>query len=810
MSDSRDRFTDLLVICVGTLWLGLCVIAMRRQWISVALLKRVLSASPSGVVVRRVVREGKDIVGLPILFANRWASKLAGKRSLRGKLVEIFPGELEDGAFEEYCHVAESGRSRNFEKRFVLDGHVRWLMVHVSKLEEAGLVVNFVEITMRKQAEERLRHDEELLEMTGRMTKSGGWEILYPQREIHWSPEVYEIYEVGPEFEPTIERVLSFFPPSSLAKMKTAYEDCEREGIPCDLEVEFITAQHRRRWMRAMARAEFVGGKLWRIYGTFQDVTDQRKAREERQQNLLLLEKIASTLPCAVYQYRVTPDGRHGFTYVSERIRDIYGCSPAELIADNERGYEIIHPEDVDNVRSNDSAVRTSGAEWRQEFRIFRFGEPRWILDQSVPEVMPDGSTLWFGFLMDVTEQKKIERQLVEARDAAEAASHAKSDFLAVMSHEIRTPMNGVLGFAELLAQGDLSSEQLEYVRTIQQSGEAMLRIINDILDYSRIEAGRMQIERSSFPLLRVVEDVRALLDPAAKEKGVALEVRMNGGLPECVLGDETRLRQVLLNLTSNAVKFTSDGSVQLEVVCSEGSRIRFIVRDTGPGIPPEKLKSVFEPFVQADSSIARRFGGTGLGLTIALRLVGLMGGRLEVCSRPGHGSEFFFELPLDVDERPFRSHKADILDADTHFAEKHPLDILVAEDDAVNRRLICKVLERLGYTPMTACDGEETLTRYCEHRPQCILMDMQMPGVDGVEATRHIRQLEADRGTQPRVFISALTANVLPNEKARCFEAGMDDYLAKPLDIAALCRVLELASARTREQGATTPRVEA
>ena len=795
---------------MGTVWLGLCVIALRRQWISMALLERVLDASPSGVVVRRVVRKGKEIVGLPILFANRWAAKLAGNRSLRGKQVEIFPGEMEDGAFEEYCHVAETGRSRNFEKRFVLDGRVRWLMVHVSKLEEAGLVVNFVEITKRKEAEERLRHDEELLEMTGRMTKSGGWEILYPQREIHWSPEVYEIYEVGPEFEPTVERAMSFYPPSSLAKVKTAYEDCEREGISYDLEVEFITAQHRRRWMRTMARAEFVEGKLRRIYGTFQDVTDQRKAREERQQNLLLLEKIASTLPCAVYQYRVTPDGRHGFTYVSDRIRDIYGCTPAELIADNELGYEIIHPEDVDNVRNNDSAVRANGAEWRQEFRIFRFGEPRWILDQSVPEVMPDGSTLWFGFLMDVTEQKKIERQLVEARDAAQAASHAKSDFLAVMSHEIRTPMNGVLGFAELLAQGNLSTEQLEYVGTIRQSGEAMLRIINDILDYSRIEAGRMQIEHSSFPLLRVVEDVRALLGPSAKEKGITLEVRMNAGLPECVFGDEARLRQVLLNLTSNAVKFTSDGSVQLEVARAEGLRIRFIVRDTGPGIAPEKLKSVFEPFVQVDSSIARRFGGTGLGLTIALRLVGLMGGRLDAHSRPGHGSEFFFELLLDVDHSPRSSHKAGFPNPDARFAEKHPLDILVAEDDAVNRRLICKVLERLGYTAATARDGEETLTRYCEHRPQCILMDMQMPGMDGVEATRYIRQLEADRGTQPRVYISALTANVLPVEKERCIEVGMDNYLAKPLDIAALCRVLELASARAHEQSAATPRVEA
>lgn len=800
LANSTDFFTDVLIVIVGTMWLALCGVALWREWRLATLIERVLGASPSGVIVRRIVRDGKKTVGLPIVFANREAVKLAGGRLPKGRLVEIFPGELDEGAFEEYCHVAESGCSRAFEKHFVQDGRSRWLAVHVTKIEDEEIVATLVEITKRKQAEERLRHDEELLEMTGRMTKAGGWEVLYPGREVHWSPEVYEIYEVEPGFEPTVERALSFFPPVALAKLKTAFEDCEREGIPYDLEMEFITALHRQRWVRAMGRAEFNGGKLRRVYGTFQDITDQRKAREDRQQNLLRLEKIASTLPCAVYQYRVTPEGRHGFTYVSERIRDIYGCSPDELVADNERGYAIIHPEDVERVRNNDAMVRASGTEWRQEFRIFRFGEPRWILDQSVPEIMPDGGTMWFGFLMDVTEQKRIERQLMEARDAAEAASHAKSDFLAVMSHEIRTPMNGVLGFAELLAQGNLSAEQLEYVRTIQQSGEAMLRIINDILDYSRIEAGRMQIEHSSFPLNRVVEDVRALLEPAAVEKGVTLEARMSGVVPDCVLGDEARLRQVLLNLTSNAVKFTANGNVQLEVSRADGSRIRFVVRDTGPGIPQEKLASVFEPFVQADSSIARRYGGTGLGLTIAHRLVALMGGRLDAHSRPGQGSEFFFELPLEADERPQCSHRLSASVTDALFAQKHPLDILVAEDDAVNRRLICKVLERLGYTAATACDGEETLTRYCERRPQCILMDMQMPGMDGVEATRHIRELEADHDTQPRVFISALTANVLPVEKARCFEAGMDEYLAKPLDIAALCRVLELASKRADE----------
>jgi PAS domain S-box-containing protein len=812
LGNSEDFWSDALVVAVGSLWLLLCGLAFRRRFSSMEMLGHVLGSSPNGIVVRRILHGRRGISGFPIIFANRWAIRLTGQRLKRlpkGRWAEIFPGEMDGTMRDRYSYVAESGRPAHFEKRFVAEGRTRWLSVHVARLEE-GLVVSLSEITGRKDAEERLRVDEELLEMTGRMTKSGGWEILYPGREVRLSQEIYEIYEVGPEFQPTFENMLAFFPPPSFAKLRDACEDCEREGIPYDLELEFLTAEHRRRWVRAMGRAEFDGGKLRRVYGTFQDITDQRRTREERQQNLLLLEKIAATLPCAVYQYRVEPDGRHGFTYVSERIRDIYGCSPEELVADVERGYALVHPDDVARVRSNDSAVRPAGSEWRQEFRILRFGEPRWILDQSVPEVMPDGSTLWFGFLMDVTGQKTIERQLVEARDAAEAASHAKSDFLAVMSHEIRTPMNGVLGFAELLAHGDLSPEQHEYVRTIRQSGEAMLRIINDILDYSRIEAGRMQIERSSFPLMRAVEDVRVLLEPAAREKGITLEVRAFGDLPELVIGDETRLRQVLLNLASNAVKFTSEGGVLVEVGEVEAGCFRFIVRDTGPGVPPEKLKTVFEPFVQADSSIARRFGGTGLGLTIAHRLVRLMGGHLEARSQLGQGSEFGFELPLERDARPRAPEVARPGGMEETFAIRHPLDILVAEDDFVNRRLIGKVLERLGYTASTASDGEETLVKYCERPPQCILMDMHMPGMDGIEATRRIRELEADHGERVPVFISALTANVLPAEKERCFEAGMDDYLAKPLDIEALRRVLERASARARLEAAASPPGEA
>jgi PAS domain S-box-containing protein len=794
-----DRVQDITVTVITTLWLIGCGLAIWRQVESRKLLGQVLDTSPTGVVMRSTLRdENGAIIGLPITYMNRWASEIVGGRNgflPEGGLTEVFEGELSEGAFGQYCHVIESGRFAEFEKRFIHHGKVRWVAVRAAKFGD-GIVVNMVEITKRKATEEHLRLDEELLELTGRMTKSGGWEVLYPEGRIRWTPELYEIHEVGPDFELTSSSVITFFPPTALARMRAAYDDCVKEGVPFDIEVEFLTARNHRRWVRVSGRAEFSAGVLRRTYGAIQDITDQRQAREERQKNLLRLEKIASTLPCAVYQYQVCPDGRHGFTYISDRIADIYGCSPVQLIADSDRAYAIIHPDDIERVRTNDGMLHAEASEWRQEFRICRDGEIRWILDQSVPETMPDGSSMWFGFLMDVTWQKQIEKELMEAKDAAEAASHAKSDFLAVMSHEIRTPMNGVLGFAELLAQGELNPEQQEHVRTIRQSGETMLRIINDILDYSRIEAGRLEIEARGFGPEQVIEDVRSILEPSAVEKSITLEVHVSGRIPERVIGDEARLRQVLMNLAGNAVKFTTAGGVVLEIEEVREGMLRFSVRDTGPGIPPDKLENIFDPFVQADSSIARRFGGTGLGLAIARRLVDLMGGCLEVQSRLGVGSEFSFEIPLPRDA-PAPGRRVAHLHFDEEFSVQHPVSILVAEDDEVNRLLIRTVLRRLGYEPVMARDGEEAVGKYCSTRPQCVLMDLHMPVIDGIEATRRIREIEALDAGRPRAFISALTADVLPAERECCERAGMDAYLSKPLDIDALGRVLEQASRR-------------
>jgi signal transduction histidine kinase/ActR/RegA family two-component response regulator len=669
-----------------------------------------------------------------------------------------------------------------------------------TELGSEAMQVVFHDVTKRSAALAELLHSESLLNMASRMTKSGGWEVLYPERKVFWSEEVRRIHEVEPGYQPTLEDAIAFYAPGKSRKMiATAVRQGARTGKPWDLELELITGKKKRVWVRATGQTEVVEGKLTRIYGTFQDITDKKRYQEERNRHLEMLEKITSQVPGAVYQYRVR-GGHHSFVFVSQRIKDVYDRTPEEMMANVERGYDLIHPDDVDRVRHSALLEHTEKAQWRQEFRIIRNGELRWILDQSVPESLPDGGTLWHGFLMDITEQKQMESQLVHAKETAEEASRAKADFLAMMSHEIRTPMNGVLGFAELLSQSQLSDEGREYVQTIARCGDSLMQIIDEILDYSRLESGRLKLDKNIFSPAAMLSETRTLLMPRAAQKDLTFDIECADDIPETVMGDQGRLRQILINLAGNAVKFTNRGGVVMTLkMCEKHSsrlNLEFAVIDTGVGIPPEKIQKIFEPFSQGDPSISNRFGGSGLGLTISKRLAKLMQGSLRVESTPGEGSRFTLNLPLRIPKSTAKRAQTPVTSRllTDSFAKEHPLTILAVDDDPVNLKLIIKILEKMGYIPMTARNGHEAVIIHRRELPCCVLMDMQMPGMDGIEATRAIRQWEGKKCERPPTFIAALTANVLPEERFRCFSAGMNDYLTKPLRSDALMESLKRA----------------
>ncbi len=377
--------------------------------------------------------------------------------------------------------------------------------------------------------------------------------------------------------------------------------------------------------------------------------------------------------------------------------------------------------------------------------------------------------------------------ELAVARDLALEATRAKSAFLAAMSHEIRTPMNGLLGTAQLLAETALDARQKTYVDIIGGSADSLLRVLNDILDFSKIEAGRFEISPRPFDLSETIDAAVGTVSGLAVRKGLTLAVHVDEALPGAVVGDGTRLRQVLLNLLGNGIKFTPVGGVEVRVGPADGDRVRFEVRDTGIGIGPDQLDRLFEPFAQADGSISRRFGGTGLGLAISRRLVELMGGDIGVSSEPDRGSVFWFELPLPPHTGPSDSVERVAPPAE-HEAplERRPTRVLVVEDNPVNQKITRWMLERQGYGCDVVDNGLAALDAEAEATYDLILMDCQMPELDGLEATRRLRA----RGC--RLPIIALTAGALDDERAACLDAGMDDFVAKPIKLPVLARTVE------------------
>ncbi|WP_051669394.1 ATP-binding protein [Bryobacter aggregatus] len=525
----------------------------------------------------------------------------------------------------------------------------------------------------------------------------------------------------------------------------------------------------------------------------------QLAEKEERFRALIEYSSVGITLR----------DRNHRVFYVSPAVSAILGYEPEELIGDYRD--DILHPDDVDSADSRSrSLVDIPGQTLRSRVRMrHKNGEYRWIEITDRNLLQNSAVAAIVTNFRDVTDSTRAEFAAAEARSRAEQANQAKSDFLAMISHEIRTPMNGITGMCHLLLDTTLNKEQQEYAETIAHSAQSLLALINDVLDFSRIEAGKLSIERAPIDAKALVEEVAQLMRVRADQKRLRLITRYPEDAPRGFYGDALRIRQVLINLVGNAVKFTHEGEVRMEVEISyqEGSQYNVCIRvsDTGIGIAPEKLPLVFDKFTQADLSTTRRYGGSGLGLSICRRLTELMGGTIQASSGIGKGSEFRLDLPMDIAPESALERQ----DASRQALRPLPesLAVLLVEDNTVNQKLAVRLLERLGCTVAVANSGVEALAQLAKHDYNLILMDCQMPEMDGYETTRRIRASE--RGSQ-HMPIVAITANAMESDLERCISSGMDSYLTKPIDFVKLRDALETWGIDSRGPKATSGPSEA
>jgi len=484
-------------------------------------------------------------------------------------------------------------------------------------------------------------------------------------------------------------------------------------------------------------------------------------------------------VPGVVYQYRLYPDGHSTFPYSSPGIYDIYEVMPEDVKEDASPVFTRIHPEDFDYIVETINESAKKQTLYHGEFRVNLPKQGlRWRLCDAKPQLLEDGSTLWHGVISDITDKKKAEKEIIEAKEKAEESDRLKSAFLANMSHEIRTPMNGILGFADLLKEPQLTGEeQQSYVGIIEKSGERMLNIINNIINISKIESGQMEVSITSFDVSEQLENILSFFKPEATQKGIDLVLKNEFVRDEdIILSDKEKLNSVIINLVKNAIKYCDKGHIEFGFVRVK-NELEFFVKDTGPGIPEGRHLAIFDRFVQADIEDRGAKEGSGLGLAISKSFVELLGGNIWVESKEGKGSSFFFTLPYKL-SKTNNSGVSEEQTKNESIIQIKNLKILIVEDDRISEILMETVIGSMSREILKAQTGHDSV-EICRKNPDIdlVLMDIHLPKMNGYEATQEIRKFNTD------VIILAQTAFALEGDREKAIKAGCNDYISKPIN---------------------------
>jgi PAS domain S-box-containing protein len=766
--------------------------AERKRRVVETLFRNVFEHAPFGICVNTI--EGR------FLQVNATLSAILGYR--REELLSLewpqltHPDDREDSRRALGSLQDDLSSSVELEKRYIhRSGNIVCSRTQVSLVRDSSgaplyFVVHVEDITERKRAEAALRETQERF----RIMADGCPALMWVTDAKGGSEFINRAYRefCGKSSEELagVKWHLALHPEDA-PKYLEACERAVREHTPFRGEVRVRRFDGEWRWFASHAEPRFsADGEFLGHVGLSPDITERKKDEQALRSSEEKFRQLAENLREVFWMMSPAADE---ILYISPAYEQVWGRTCKSLYENPMSWTESIHPDDVERAHEV-FGRQLQGEIVKSEYRILTATGEKWICDRAFPIRDEAGQLIRIvGIADEITEQKRYEAELILAREGAEVANEAKSRFLANMSHEIRTPMNGVIGMIQLLLETDLNAEQRRYATVAKSSGRTLLALIDDILDLSKIEARKITLEKLSFDPRAVIEDVAQLLRVQSDDKGLRLEARVSPEVPAFLVGDAHRLRQVLTNLCANAIKFTERGEVRINAELAsreEGAAtVRFTIADTGIGIGPDRVSEIFSPFVQADVSTTRKYGGTGLGLAISKQLVAMMGGSIGVDSVEGSGSTFWFNAVFEL------ASGEELLASQPAATPKHgrllrggrAARILVAEDNMVNREVALALLRKLGYKGVAVKNGVEAIEAVEHESYDLVLMDCEMPVMDGFEATRHMRD-----SIHTGVPIIALTANAMAEDRDRCLREGMNDYLAKPVDLVRLAEVLD------------------
>lgn len=737
-------------------------------------LTMVADKTSNGVIISNAADE--------VLWVNEGFTRMLGytPREVKGRKPDMFRGPLTSAETVERISLrAQSGLPFSEEiLNYRKDGTPIWINLQVTPLlDDKGKIERYIsiqqDVTDRKRLEEEIRKSREALKKAQKLAKIGNWELDVKNNLLSASSEVLEIFEVPPGKIFTYELLQRHIHPDDLHVFRDTIKTSTQRRSQFEIDIRIIIRNQVRHIVIIGEKEQATGNGngTEKLFGTLQDITERKFIENELQLSELRFRKLFENT-----QLMIMSHGYEGIIYsVNSSGAHALGYEPEELIGHNVRdfvAYDTLHLFDLYLQE-----VTTQGqANGIMKLRRRDGSNSIWIYRNIIMEDA-EGNPYVLGSCLDITERYHMERELRHAKQTAENALVAKDRFVANISHEIRTPMNAIIGFTDVLLGTELDREQTEAMDAVRSAGENLLAIINDILDLSKIESGKIDFEEKPVNIREIMRDVRQLLSYRMAEREIEFTWQCNESVAEFVLGDALKLNQVLINLVGNAIKFTEKGFVRFDCTTvwedAESCMLRFRIEDSGIGIPGEKLSDVFEPFVQASSESNRRYGGTGLGLSIARNLVELQGGSIGVESTPGKGSLFTFTLPFKkVETGALRELVQPALPAEV----PQGIRVLLVEDHPLNQQLARKLIIDFGFALDIANNGKEAVEILRSQSFDVILMDLQMPEMDGYEATQVIRN-----ELKLAIPIVALTAHSIAGEKDKCLKMGMTDYLSKP-----------------------------